>query len=72
LISTEENNINSFNVIYTKILPINKILDSRISCIELKNGDIALAFLEEENQLGIAVYEIEKLNEFIVFIPNII
>ena len=64
-ISTEEKpkiDINSFNVTNAILLQINEPLDSRISCIELKNGNIALSFLGKDNYLYVALCEKEKLD----------
>ena len=63
-ISTEEKpkiDINSINNVKYAIIQVYKPLDSRISCIELKNGNIALTFLGKDNHLLIAVFEIENL-----------
>ena len=70
LISTEENNIISFNYIKYLVIEPEVILDSRISCIELKNGNIVLTYLGKDNYLQLALYEIEDLNELYQFYIN--
>ena len=67
-ISTEEKpkiDINSFNIIKHTNLLVD-LLDSRISCIELKNGNIALTYLKKDNYLYISVIE---LGNYEVIIP---
>jgi len=43
------------------IFTFNEPLDSRISCIQLKNGNIVLTYLGKGNYLILVVFEIENL-----------
>lgn len=62
-ISTEEKpkiDINSFNIIkFTN--PIANLFDSRISCIELKNGNIVISYLTKDHYINIGIFENENL-----------
>ena len=52
---------NSFYVMKYVIHSYSDPLDTRISCIQLKNGNIVLTYLTKDNYLISTVFEIENL-----------
>ena len=62
-ISTEEKpkvDINSFNIILYSLFFAENLLDSRISCIELKNANIICVYLAKDNFLYLLVFDKEN------------